>query len=226
MTPPQLLTRLHLTSPCKLAHGGRLELPGDDEDAELGGVHAQVVAEALHALLQDGVVLLVLVAAEELLDARQREAVSVRRRLLPVRVPGHRRDHGCLQGHVRGLCAIGQLAGAFAAQGAGLLLVPAAAAAAALLVVSFGAALLVSALAAQGGGRVLALGDTLAHVSHSASGAVCDPWTPLLWPGEMSPHSPVALGQSGGVIPGGQQEGRFSTGDGVVVVSKPSVNKL
>ncbi|CAL8379196.1 unnamed protein product [Gadus morhua 'NCC'] len=39
----------------------------------------------------------------------------------------------------------------------------------------------------------------------------------------MSPHSPVALGQSGGVIPGGQQEGRFSTGDGVVVVSKPSL---
>ena len=195
MTPPQPLTHLHLASPCKLAHGGRLELPGDDEHAELSGVHAQVAAEALHALLQDGVVLLVLVAAEELLDARQREAVSLRRRLFPVRVPGHRRDHGCLQGHVQGLGAIGQLGRAFAAQGAGLLLVPAATAAAALLVVSLGAALLVSALAAKGGGGVLALGDTLAHVSHSgpsaASGAVCNPRTPLLWPGEMSPHTPV-----------------------------------
>lgn len=150
----------HQVLPCKLAHGGRLKLPGENKHTELCWVHTQIVAELLHALLQDGILMLVLVAAEQFVDATHRQAVLVQP-LVFAQLAHHCRDDWRLHRDLQCLCAVGQLTGDFATRTAGFFLV---APTTSFLVVTLGAAIFVSALAAQRGRRVLALGDTLAHV--------------------------------------------------------------
>lgn len=136
-----------------------MKLPGEDKDAELCWIHTQVVAEPLHAFFQDGIFVLVLVAAEQLADVQHRQPVSVQVLIFP-RVPHHRGDDWGFHSDFLGLGAIQQLAAGFATQGTGLFFVPPAA----FLVLRLGAAVLVSTFAAEGRRWVLTLGDTLAHV--------------------------------------------------------------
>ncbi|KAF3853423.1 hypothetical protein F7725_014111 [Dissostichus mawsoni] len=130
-----------------------------NEHSELRRVHTQVDTKHLHAFLQDGVFMFILVAVEQLLNAQHRQPIPIQTHV-PVWLPHHCRDDGGLHCDLQGLGAIRQLADGFATRGILLLFVTTAS----FLVVGLGSPLLVSTLTAERGRGVLTLGDTLTHV--------------------------------------------------------------
>ncbi len=125
------------------------------------GSTAQIVAEALHALLQDGVLILVLITREQLVDPSERHSFPVLRALLPPHVCGDGRSRGALHRHLGHFGAIEYDVGG----GLGhFLFVRAARTAAAFFTVRF-PSILFTTFTAQRGCWVFTFSHTLPHVS-------------------------------------------------------------